>query len=82
VIAIAPKTQNKYLVQGKIWVDAEGGLEFPMEESPDYLDFAYFSFVIGMTFQVSDVQITSRKLRRVAASGPGEPDCSSGKMQT
>ena len=42
------------------------GLEFPEENAPDYLDFAYFSFVIGMTFQVSDVQITSRIVRRVA----------------
>jgi uncharacterized membrane protein len=46
--------------------ETEGGLEFPMEESPDYLDFAYFSFVIGMTFQVSDVQITSRHIRHLA----------------
>jgi uncharacterized membrane protein len=40
------------------------GLEFPEEKSPDYLDFAYFSFVIGMTFQVSDVVITSHDIRR------------------
>jgi uncharacterized membrane protein len=40
------------------------GLEFPEEDCPDYLDFAYFSFVIGMTFQVSDVQITSRIIRK------------------
>jgi uncharacterized membrane protein len=45
----------------------DGGLEFPGEEQPDYLDFMYFSLVLGMTFQVSDVQITSRKLRRLAA---------------
>jgi len=43
-----------------------GGLTFPGEGSPDYLDFAYFSFVIGMTCQVSDVQITGRPIRRVA----------------
>ena len=42
-----------------------GGLAFPNETKPDYLDFAYFSFIIGMTFQVSDVEVTSRKLRRV-----------------
>lgn len=42
------------------------GLEFPGKEEPDYWDFAYFSIVIGMTFQVSDVQITSRYLRRIA----------------
>lgn len=42
-----------------------GGLEFPGEEQPDYLDFAYFAFVIGMTFQVSDVKITARAIRRL-----------------
>ena len=42
------------------------GLIFPGESQPDYLDFAYFSFVIGMTFQVSDINITSRKIRRMA----------------
>jgi uncharacterized membrane protein len=45
----------------------DGGLEFPGEPDPDYLDFMYFALVLGMTFQVSDVQITSRKLRRLAA---------------
>jgi len=44
----------------------DGGLEFPNETEPDYGDFTYFSVVLGMTFQVSDVQITSRKLRRLA----------------
>ena len=43
-----------------------GGLAFPDDEKPDYRDFAYFSFVLGMTFQVSDVQITSKALRRLA----------------
>ena len=43
----------------------EGGLDFPNDDRPDYLDFAYFSFVVGMTFQVSDVQITSSSIRRV-----------------
>ncbi len=42
-----------------------GGLNFPNEKKPDYIDFAYFSFIIGMTFQVSDVEITSRRLRRL-----------------
>lgn len=39
-------------------------LDFPGKEKPDYLDFAYFSFVIGMTFQVSDVEIPSHTIRR------------------
>jgi uncharacterized membrane protein len=43
-----------------------GGLVIPGEDHPDYLDFAYFSFVIGMTFQVSDIQITSQRIRRMA----------------
>jgi uncharacterized membrane protein len=43
-----------------------GGLQFPDEPEPDYLDFVYFSFVIGMTFQVSDVEISSRPIRRMA----------------
>ena len=42
------------------------GLAFPGDDKPDYLDFAYFSFVMGCTFQVSDVGISSKKIRRVA----------------
>ena len=41
-----------------------GGLNFPGRPEPDYWDFLYFSFVIGMTFQVSDVQIEDHALRR------------------
>jgi len=44
----------------------DGGLEFPHQDSPDYWDFFYFAAVLSMTFQVSDVQISSRKLRRLA----------------
>ncbi|CAA9197761.1 DUF1345 domain-containing protein [Flavobacterium sp. NPDC079362] len=43
-----------------------GGLDFPDENTPDYLDFCYFSFVLGTTFQVSDVNITARHIRRIA----------------
>jgi uncharacterized membrane protein len=42
-----------------------GGLAFPEEKTPDYWDFLYFSFVVGMTCQVSDVQVTSRSMRRL-----------------
>jgi uncharacterized membrane protein len=42
-----------------------GGLIFPGHRAPDYMDFAYFSFVIGMTFQVSDVVIVSCKFRQL-----------------
>jgi uncharacterized membrane protein len=41
-----------------------GGLEFPGHVPPDAFDFAYYSFTIGMCFQVSDVCITSRQIRR------------------
>lgn len=44
---------------------AKYGLEFPGESDPDYRDFIYFSFVIGMTCQVSDVQVASREMRRL-----------------
>jgi uncharacterized membrane protein len=44
-----------------------GGLEFPGDNKPDYRDFLYFSLVIGMTSQVSDVAISSKFIRRVAA---------------
>jgi uncharacterized membrane protein len=46
-----------------------GGLQFPsgdQHEDADYWDFVYFSFVIGMTAQVSDVGITDRIIRRTA----------------
>jgi uncharacterized membrane protein len=43
----------------------KSGLEFPGEDDPDYWDFAYFSFVIGMTCQVSDVAIVSKPIRRI-----------------
>lgn len=51
--------------EGAIWA----GISFPkMDENfqPDFLDFAYFSFVLGMTFQVSDVEITSPRIRQLA----------------
>ncbi|HEY9641987.1 MAG TPA: DUF1345 domain-containing protein [Coleofasciculaceae cyanobacterium] len=46
--------------------DKAEGLDFPGEDEPDYWDFLYFSFVIGMTSQVSDVDITSRKMRQLS----------------
>src|SRR5262249_54246769 len=44
---------------------AIGGLTFPGRQSPDYWDFLYFSLVIAMTSQVSDVVITSKVIRRI-----------------
>jgi uncharacterized membrane protein len=49
------------------WRDRQtGGLTFPGSEQPDYWDFLYFSLVIGMTSQVSDVAISSKVIRRIA----------------
>ena len=39
----------------------------PGDKKPDYRDFLYFSLVIGMTSQVSDVPITSKVIRRMVA---------------
>ena len=44
----------------------KSGLKFPGEGQPDYWDFVYFAFVLGMTFQVSDVTITHKSIRRTA----------------
>lgn len=41
------------------------GLKFPGKLAPDYFDFLYHSFVVGMTSQVSDVQVTSHEMRRI-----------------
>ncbi len=49
-----------------------GGLRFPQEDESDcrlnYWDFLYFAFVVGMTFQVSDVQVTERHMRLLTLS--------------
>jgi uncharacterized membrane protein len=45
-----------------------GGLEFPETQEPDYWDFVYFSLVIGMTCQVSDVQVTARHMRHLVTA--------------
>lgn len=43
-----------------------GGLDFPGTRTPDYSDFAYFAFTLGMTFQTSDVGIAAAGIRRIA----------------
>ena len=46
-----------------------GGMAFPGDDrEPDYWDFVYFSFVIGMTSQVSDVDVTSKEIRRTVTA--------------
>lgn len=44
------------------------GLAFPGDENPDYWDFVYFSLVIGMTSQVSDVAVTNKPIRRTVSA--------------
>ena len=46
--------------------DPIGGIDFNDDEAPDYRDFAYVALTIGMTFQVSDTNFTSKAMRRTA----------------
>ena len=48
------------------YTDPVGGIDFKTKgvEDPDYVDFAYTAFTVGMTFQVSDTDITTRLMRR------------------
>ena len=43
-----------------------GGIDFNEEDPPTYLDFAYLALTIGMTFQVSDTNLTNKAIRRIA----------------
>jgi uncharacterized membrane protein len=66
-VVFAMRYAHEYYAVGPAGT-VDGGLQFPGDDTPDYWDFVYFSIVLGMTFQVSDVQITSRKLRRLATA--------------
>jgi uncharacterized membrane protein len=44
----------------------EGGIDFHDEQAPDYSDFAYVAFTLGMTYQVSDTDLTSKRIRTTA----------------
>ncbi|WP_241993275.1 DUF1345 domain-containing protein [Cryobacterium sp. TMB1-7] len=48
------------------YADDDGGVDFNQLEPPRYADFAYLSFTVGMTFQVSDTSLTSSTIRAVA----------------
>ena len=43
----------------------DGGIDFPGDEPPDYQDFGYVAFCLGMTFQISDTDVTSKRIRRL-----------------
>jgi uncharacterized membrane protein len=47
------------------YADPVGGIEFNQDDQPDYRDFAYFALTIGMTFQVSDTNVTDRSVRQL-----------------
>lgn len=55
---------REYYAAGADGHEPVGGLAFPGGNPPDYSDFAYYAFVVGMTSQVSDVAVTSRHMRR------------------
>lgn len=59
---------HEYYRAGAVPGEDAGGLEFPGSGHPDYLDFAYFSLTLGMTFQTSDVEISSRSIRRIVTA--------------
>jgi uncharacterized membrane protein len=44
--------------------DPVGGIDFNEDEPPNYIDFGYYAFTVGMTFQVADTNITTRAVRR------------------
>lgn len=46
------------------FTDRRGGIDFKTDTSPDFLDFAYVAFTVGMTFQVSDTDVQQRAIRR------------------
>jgi uncharacterized membrane protein len=50
----------------RIYYAAGGGIDYHNKEAPDYADFAYVALTIGMTFQVSDTDLTGRRIRRAA----------------
>jgi uncharacterized membrane protein len=54
-----------YLFYSEPGKKAGSGLIFPGTDEPGAADFLYYAFVVGMTFQVSDVQVTSTRLRRM-----------------
>jgi uncharacterized membrane protein len=44
------------------------GIDFNQHEDPNYVDFAYLAFTIGMTYQVSDTDLKTRRIRSTALS--------------
>lgn len=55
-----------HLYYSRVGSDDRKGVDFPGTKEPDYWDFTYFAFTLGMTFQTSDVEISDRGIRRIA----------------
>ena len=49
----------------EFWQAGGRGLDFPGDEKPEFYDFLYYAFTIGMTFQTSDVAVSQRLLRQL-----------------
>src|SRR5918996_2309210 len=58
--------QATYILRYARLFYSQGGIDFNEESAPDYRDFAYVAFTIGMTYQVSDTDLTSKSIRRTA----------------
>ena len=56
---------HRYYQEALLHEPDGAGLQFPGGLDPDYFDFLYYAHVVGMTSQVSDVQVTSREMRRL-----------------
>jgi uncharacterized membrane protein len=48
------------------YAGSAGGIDFKQSEAPDYFDFVYVAFTVGMSFQVSDTDLTQSSIRRTA----------------
>jgi uncharacterized membrane protein len=51
---------------GLYYKGPDGGVNFNEDEKPTYVDFAYLAFTIGMTYQVSDTNLTTKVMRHTA----------------
>ena len=54
-----------YTAEAREGGSQQGGLDFPDDDTPDYWDFMYYSFVIGTACATADINLTSKKMRRL-----------------
>lgn len=66
VVASWALIQTDYMLRyARIYYDGCEGIDFNQDEDPQYTDFAYFSVVLGMTYQVADTNVTRNTIRRI-----------------